>query len=150
MIYLVLSLVLNMKWYCFTTIKYDFVYLLLHLIFENYCLDITMFYQSVPKMFYNIKQDKEQQQINIPFFTYSISPSSLFFDSNSVLCFATFIGTIVSAKVFIDKQTNLSKCFGENYFIQIFLIDVTFFQVLYHTRPTRVHTQPSKQWTAFK
>ena len=35
-----------------------------------------------------------------------------FSDADLVTTFQPF-GTIVSAKVFIDKQTNLSKCFGE-------------------------------------
>lgn len=35
-----------------------------------------------------------------------------FSDADLVTTFAPF-GTIVSAKVFIDKQTNLSKCFGK-------------------------------------
>ena len=35
-----------------------------------------------------------------------------FTDADLVTTFHPF-GTIVSAKVFIDKQTNLSKCFGE-------------------------------------
>ena len=35
-----------------------------------------------------------------------------FTDADLVTTFQPF-GTIVSAKVFIDKQTNLSKCFGE-------------------------------------
>ena len=36
-----------------------------------------------------------------------------FTDVDLVQTFQTF-GTIVSAKVFIDKQTNLSKCFGKS------------------------------------
>ena len=35
-----------------------------------------------------------------------------FSDADLVTTFQPF-GTIVSAKVFIDKQTNLSKCFGK-------------------------------------
>jgi len=44
-------------------------------------------------------------------YQYLLSALKEFTDVDLVQTFQTF-GTIVSAKVFIDKQTNLSKCFG--------------------------------------
>ena len=66
-----------------------------------------------------------------------------FSDSDLTRTFQPF-GSIVSAKVFIDKQTNLSKCFGKiNNKTQILFI----FQLqgLSPTQPMRVPTRLSKQ-----